>query len=132
MKRAEFTKKTKRLALDRSGGHCEAVGQLYGLDKGKRCNLSLEFGVEFDHAVRAADGGENTLENCVASCKKCHAFKTRKFDVPQAAKTKRMNDKQNGIDRPKGSIQSAGFPKKQKVATSAPPPRRPMFAAIEE
>lgn len=127
MARAEFTKKTKRLALDRSGGHCEAVGILYGLQKRKRCNLPLEFGVEFDHAVRAADGGDNSLKNCKAVCIKCHAFKTRKVDIPQAAKTKRMSDKDKGIDRPKGKFPSRPKQPKSKPAKLPMQPRRSLY-----
>lgn len=116
MPRAEFTKKTKREALKRSGGHCEAVGEMYGLGKGKRCSANLGMGIEYDHIVRAADGGDNSLENCAAVCRQCHGVKTRKFDIPQAAKTKRMSDKNNGITRPKGKIANRGFEPSKKVS----------------
>ena len=82
MPRAEFSKKVKREALKRSGGRCEAVGEMYGLSKGKRCNANLGPVVEYDHIVRAADGGDNSLGNCAAVCKRCHLIKTTKFDTP--------------------------------------------------
>ena len=64
MARLEFSKKTKREALSRSGMKCEAVGQMYGLGKGQRCGADLAYGVEYDHIVLAANGGDNSLENC--------------------------------------------------------------------
>ena len=79
---------------------------MYGLSKEKRCNANLGSVVEYDHIVRAADGGDNSLGNCAAVCKRCHLIKTTKFDTPQAAKTKRLYDKANGISKPKGTVQS--------------------------
>ena len=104
VKRKEFKAKTKIEARERSGGFCEAVGILYGLTKGKRCNADLNKGCEFDHIVRCetAKDGDNTLENCAAVCIPCHRKKTSFYDVPQAAKTKRMRNKATGITRPKG------------------------------
>ena len=98
MRRKEFSIRTKREALERSGGRCEAIGTVYGLSVGARCNAPLNAGVEFDHyPVRAADGGENTLDNCVAVCRVCHRFKTRKVDAPAIAKGKRVSDRHRGI-----------------------------------
>lgn len=109
MTRKEFTKKTKEEALKRSGHLCEASGKRYGLDEGQRCNQSLSGGCHFDHDTRAADGGDNSLENCRAVCVSCHSWKTRNIDIPGAAKTKRMANKHSGVTRPKQSIKSAGF-----------------------
>ena len=98
MKRQEFSKPTRRQALQRSKGRCEAVGKVYGLRAGERCNAPLSKGVEFDHyPIRAADGGPAALENCVAVCLLCHRHKTRKFDIPSAAKGKRVNDRHTGV-----------------------------------
>jgi 5-methylcytosine-specific restriction enzyme A len=98
MTRAEFSKETKRQALQRSGGFCEAIGKVYGLEPGQRCWAKLAYGVEFDHyPVRAADGGSAELSNCLAVCLKCHRWKTRTFDIPQAAKCKRVRDKSSGL-----------------------------------
>jgi hypothetical protein len=91
--RAEFTRQTKREALKRSGGLCEAVGSLYGLEPGQRCNAPIAYGVEFDHVLLAANGGDNSLENCAAACVRCHGWKTRNHDTPTAAKTVRQQDK---------------------------------------
>lgn len=109
-RRYEFSKQTKREALQRSGKLCEAVGTVYGLPPGQRCNAPLDSGVEFDHYPKpATDEGSDNLENCVATCKTCHRFKTSTFDVPVQAKTKRVSDKHNGISRPKSKIPNRPF-----------------------
>jgi hypothetical protein len=103
MTRAEFSKPTRREALRRSSGFCEAVGTLYGLEPGHRCNADLSYGVEFDHIDLDANSKDNSLENCSAVCVKCHRFKTAHHDIPRAAKTLRQQDKNNGIRRrPRG------------------------------
>jgi 5-methylcytosine-specific restriction endonuclease McrA len=94
---AEFSKPVKRAALKRSGGVCEATGEWYGLQLGQRCAAPLSHGVEFDHIILLAVSEDSSLENCAAVCPRCHAFKTRKRDIPVAAKTKRQGDKANGI-----------------------------------
>jgi 5-methylcytosine-specific restriction endonuclease McrA len=91
--RAEFKKETKRLALKRSGGLCEAVGELYGLQPGQRCNAPLAYGVEFDHVILEANSHDNSLENCAATCKRCNQWKAANHDTPLAAKTVRQRDK---------------------------------------
>ena len=95
--RAEFTKQTKRSALKRAEGKCEAVGPIYGLEQSQRCNMPLSYGVEFDHWDLEANSHDASLENCVAVCKRCHAFKTRNHDIPKAAKTVRQQDKHVGV-----------------------------------
>lgn len=97
MSRAEFTKPTKRAALKRSGGTCEAVGEWYGLAPGVRCDAPLSYGVEFDHIDLDANSHDNSLENCAAVCPRCHAYKTAHHDTPLAAKTLRQQDKDHGI-----------------------------------
>ncbi len=92
-KRAEFSVPVRRQAIERSGGFCEAVGGVYGLEPGVRCNSPLATGVEFDHyPIRAADGGDGSLNNCVAACRTCHRYKTRTFDGPEIAKRKRIQE----------------------------------------
>lgn len=99
MARNEFSKKTKREALERSQMRCEAIGAWYGLEAGLRCSLPLSYGVEFDHIILDANSHDNSLENCAAVCIKCHRYKTAKHDVPAAAKTVRMSDKAKGIKK---------------------------------
>lgn len=122
--RREFTKKTKREALARSGMKCEAIGAMYGLENGVRCGATLAHGVEFDHIVLDANSKDNSLENCAAVCPKCHRYKTSKHDIPMAAKTVRMQDKHLGIFAPKQKIPSRGFakkPRKHEGRESLPP-----------
>lgn len=101
--RSEFSKPTKREALKRSGGLCEAVGQLYGLPFGQRCNAPLSRGVEFDHFPIAATEPDCTgIDNCVACCPSCHRWKTSHYDVPAQAKSKRVRDAHFGVTKKNG------------------------------
>lgn len=119
--RHEFSTKTKRAARERSGGFCEAVGDVYGLEPGQRCNAPLSRGVEFDHyPVPATERDSDGLENCVACCKTCHSHKTRTFDIPVQAKTKRVSDKHLGV-RTKSRLRSAGFAKAPPQHTATRP-----------
>jgi hypothetical protein len=113
MTRKNFTRETKREARKRSGNKCEAVGEWYGLDPGKRCNADLGYGVEFDHIDMDANSKDNSLSNCAAVCIKCHKWKTYKHDIPQEAKVKRIRDKHLGIYPPSPTpIRSRGFSKR--------------------
>jgi 5-methylcytosine-specific restriction endonuclease McrA len=110
MMRYEFSKATKRAALARSDGFCEAVGQRYGLEPGARCNAPLDHGWEADHyPVPAGEKDSDVLDNCVACCKVCHKHKTRTYDIPMQAKDKRIRDRHQGIKQPKAKIRSRGF-----------------------
>ena len=87
-RREEFTKKTKREAWERAGGKCEG------------CGVKLRGGgVEYDHEIECARGGDNSLENCVALCPPCHRAKTKR-NAPVVAKTRRQSDKHKGIRKP--------------------------------
>lgn len=112
MPRHNFSAKVKRQARERSGGHCEAIGEVYGLPPGERCNAALAGKrVEIDHyPIPATDEGSDVLENAVACCTKCHGHKTATYDVPMQAKGKRVSDKHLGIRRP-SQFTSAGFRK---------------------
>ena len=96
---AEFDKKTKRAAWQRSGGKCEAMGAAYGLPANQRCNMPLDHGVQYDHITLEANSHDNSLENCAAVCLKCHNYKNRHHDTPLAAKTVRQQDKDRGIKK---------------------------------
>lgn len=85
--RKEFTSKTRKAALKRSVGVCEATGDWYGLPVGERCTRLLSYGVEYDHLILDANSHDNSLDNCRAVCPKCHAWKTANRDTPIAAKT---------------------------------------------
>lgn len=92
-----FSKPIKRAALERSGGKCEAKGDLYGLPAQITCGASLAYGVEFDHAILWANSRDSSIGNCVAVCPSCHRYKTAKHDTPLAAKTVRQRDKHAGL-----------------------------------
>lgn len=109
-RRYEFSKATKREALRRSGMMCEAVGAVYGLPRGQRCNAPLGSGVDFDHyPVPATDRGSDTLDNCVACCRTCHKYKTRTYDTPMQAKGKRVRDRHSGIRKRRRTIPGRRF-----------------------
>jgi len=108
MARAEFSSKTRKEALRRSGKRCEAVGAWYGLPDAQRCPADLSLGVEYDHYILDANSKDNSLENCRAVCPKCHAWKTRNRDTPTAAKTVRQQN-MGMKTKPK-----SGFPKPAK------------------
>lgn len=134
--RREFTKQTKRDSLKRSGLLCEAVGAMYGLPAGHRCNAPLSTGVQYDHIVLDANSKDNSLENCAAVCIKCHSWKTANHDTPMAAKTVRMQDKALNIrTAPKQKIPGRGFPVSQKSAarqTKIPLAPRALYKPADE
>lgn len=88
--RKEFSTKTRKEALKRSGLICEAVGSWYGLPDTVRCINNLGSGVEYDHYILDANSKDNSLDNCRAVCPRCHDWKTRHRDTPTAAKTVRQ------------------------------------------
>lgn len=85
--RREFSKEVRRQALRRAGKKCEGCDALFGVK------------FHFDHDIADGLGGEPTLENCKVLCHPCHDEKTRKHDIPLIAKTKRIQDKHNGIKK---------------------------------
>lgn len=120
--RYNFSQKVKRLARQRSGGFCEAVGTVYGLEPGQRCNAALDGKrVEIDHyPVPATDEGSDVLANAVACCVKCHAHKTAKYDVPMQAAGKRISDRHMGL-RPPSQLRSGGFEPRAKQHSATRP-----------
>lgn len=122
MSRREFTKPTKREALRRSGGQCEARGTMYGLPLGMRCFANLAYGVEFDHVILDANSKDNSLENCAAVCVKCHRWKTANHDTPLAAKTLRQQDDHRGINKKRSTFACSRTGKwKQKIGGGVVP-----------
>jgi 5-methylcytosine-specific restriction protein A len=128
--RHEFSKSVKRDALKRSNMLCEAVGEVYGLLPGQRCNAPLSHGVEFDHyPIAATERDSDGLDNCVACCKTCHGHKTRTFDIPAQAKSKRVSDKHLGIRKPSTwATRPLGNGNHQHTATTKPTKRVGQFA----
>ena len=96
MSRREFSKQVKRAAFERANGFCE------GMPYGERCNVKLTLGkYHYDHDIPDALGGEPIIENCVCLCVACHRDKTSTKDIPAIAKTKRIQDRQKGIKKPR-------------------------------
>lgn len=122
--RHNFSPAVKRAARQRSGGFCEAVGTLYGLEQGQRCNAPLAGKrVEIDHyPIPATDEGSDVLENAVTCCTECHGFKTRTYDVPMQAKGKRLADRHNGL-RSTPKLTGAGFRPAPKQRSASRPTR---------
>jgi 5-methylcytosine-specific restriction protein A len=95
--RREFSKQVKRDAFARAEGYCE--GMPYG---GERCPVKLTLGkYHYDHVIPDGLGGEPILDNCAVLCVACHKDKTTTKDVPAIAKTKRIQDGQKGIKKPR-------------------------------
>lgn len=133
MARTEFSRATRRAALERSGHRCEASGPRYGFEEGQRCNCDLSTGVIFDHDVPDQLGGDASLENCRPICVTCNKFKTR-GDIRQIRKSDRQRDKASGVIRPVGKIKSAGFAKSEKAARRQPKPAlppRPLYGDLQ-
>jgi 5-methylcytosine-specific restriction endonuclease McrA len=106
MSRKEFSNPTMRAAYDRSGGVCEATGDIYGLPEGQRCATPLTLGVEYDHIDPDANSKDNSLENCCAACPKCHRWKTSNRDAPLIAKTNHQQDMARNIKQPSRGFRS--------------------------
>ncbi len=128
MARREFTSKTRKQALKRSGGICEAQGSWYGLDG--RCSNSLAYGVEYDHIILDANSKDNSLENCAAVCIRCHDHKTRHHDTPLAAKTvaQSLMGKKTRVKTKIASRPKAPKPARDMLPT---PERRSLFRPAE-
>lgn len=102
--RAEFSRKTRVLAFERSKGRCESCGALLKVGEG-----------EFDHILPAALGGSNDLSNCQVLCVPCHRGPEGKTaeDVRGIRKADRIKAKHIGAwpksNRP---LMGRGFPKR--------------------
>jgi 5-methylcytosine-specific restriction endonuclease McrA len=91
MSRAEFSKKTKLLAWDRCGGHCEATFKGH-------CNHARIIGTPiYDHILVEYTSHDNSLENCQVLCSRCNKIKTYKADRPAIDKTRRIIEKRAGL-----------------------------------
>lgn len=55
---------------------------------GKTCNYCGDIGLEVDHVIELAAGGENSIENLQVLCKNCHKIKTSNFNSRRFKGTK--------------------------------------------
>lgn len=95
MPRAEFSKATKAAAFLRANGRCECG-----------CGTKIMSGdtVQYDHAVPAALGGDNSLENCRCILAKHHADKTHGKSIAsnsEIARATRLAEKRMGLRKTK-------------------------------
>lgn len=68
------------------------------------CRAKLSTGnIFYEHIICDGIDGEPVLENCAVLCKSCWRIKTRKYDQPIVAETKRQSRKHLGIRKAKGS-----------------------------
>jgi 5-methylcytosine-specific restriction protein A len=82
--RNNFSKKTKLAAFERAKGHCE------------NCGNKILTSAEYDHRIEDYLTHDNSLENCVCLCKKCHDIKTKR-SRPAIDKTRRIIEKRAGV-----------------------------------
>ncbi len=92
MSRAEFTRKTKRAAFDRSSGQCECsrIPHVFPNPCGQPFDSK---GIRYEHIEPDAIGKKNDLDNCAALRKQCWRYKTDKYDKPVIAKSNRVRDR---------------------------------------
>lgn len=120
--RHNFTQKTREAARARANGHCEAVGEVYGLEPGQRCNALLAGKrIEVDHyPIPATDEGSDVLENAVVCCVDCHSHKTATYDVPMQAKGRRVRERHAGL-RQSSRLTGPGFHRSEPQRTASRP-----------
>ena len=83
-----------------------------------------------DHVIALINGGKNAESNLAPVHREvCHPDKTKQ-DVKTKAKVARTRKKHVGITRPKASIQSRGFDRKERVPKPSLPPRQ-IYQEIE-
>jgi len=92
----EFSKKTKLQAWERSGGRCQCG-----------CGFKILGRPEYHHAVPAALGGDNSLDNCRVLDKKHHRQITAEKDIPELAKSERIFEKRIGVRKSSRPMRSA-------------------------
>lgn len=118
--RRNFTSETKRLAVKRSGGICECHLLAKAGIPGFRldgCGLSIGVGNTFyEHVNTSWHSGDNSLENAAVLVRTCWRNKTRTWDLPKIAKTKRQQNMRFGIrsdsGRPINGSKRSAFRKK--------------------
>lgn len=122
MARREFTKPVKAEIVKRAmtpAGQiaCEGCGPILGR-KPYHIDHTIPDALIVEKRKLTAEDGKLLGKEC------CHDPKTQKEDVPAIAKAKRREAKHLGITRPKASIQSRGFDRKERVPKPSLPPRK--------
>lgn len=96
MSRQEFSKAVKLAAWERCGGRCECG-----------CHLKIIGSPEYHHAVPAALGGDNSLDNCRVLDKKHHRQITAEKDIPEISKSDRIFEKRIGVRKSRHPMRKA-------------------------
>ena len=89
MNRKQFSKRDLSKRLAEFGGKCRMCG----------CTIDATTGLEWDHRIPLAIGGDDTLDNLEPLCIRDHRLKT-KGDVKRIAKTTRQRQRNLGIRKP--------------------------------
>jgi 5-methylcytosine-specific restriction endonuclease McrA len=114
MKRKQFSKRKLEDLLASFGNKCRMC----------QCTIDGTSGLEWDHRVPLAIGGEDELSNLEPLCIRCHRTKT-KTDVATIAKATRQRQRNLGIRKPKARISSP--PKAEKKPSKPMPERRSLY-----
>lgn len=87
----------------RANGRCE------------KCGAKLKTGEgQADHVIPVEMGGPSEIENGEWLCVPCHKAKSAD-DVRRIRKSDRQRDRHIGAIKPKGTIRSRGFPKRERT-----------------
>ena len=123
MARKEFSKSIKVAAIKRATRDNEVYCE--------KCGVLTKGRFEIDHIKEDFYGGEPVLDNAMVLCLICHREKTSESAKPMA-KARRLEAKNVGAVRPKGKIQSRGFPKREKREQIPRPAYRSIYEDQEE
>ncbi len=124
MARKEFSAKTKREMVKRSGGTCER----HLWRPGEVCTKPAR---EFDHVQPDGLSGKPTLENGAHLCVPCHRSKTHEHDRPVMRRADNQRDAANGIKAASPPIRSR-FKESKPVREKLPPlPRVSLYRSVE-
>lgn len=117
MSRKKFSKKDLRELLQKFNEKCRMC----------QCDIDGASGLEWDHRIPLAIGGDDALDNLEPLCIRCHRTKT-KGDQATIAKTRRQRDRNQGIRKPTRKIQylKAEKPVRDRLPI---PPRRSVYDA---
>lgn len=103
----------RQRVFDAHGGKCHLCGQ--------PIKVPAE-SWELDHVTALVNGGENAESNLAPAHKVCHLAKTAK-DCAEKSKVAAVRMKHTGAKRPKQSIRSKGFERKDRIPKPSLAPR---------
>lgn len=91
----QFSRETKRLVWNQSGGRCEYVRD------GERCNAQLTPGNRiYDHIIAWEISHDSSFGNCQVICTRCDREKKTPADARRIAETRHKRDFHLGITGP--------------------------------